>query len=150
MIHMRLKYMVLMIVVILMMASCAPIEGIDGEEDNLPNIGDGKADVVDETEIVEEDPIVVPEEEPEVIPEPEPIEVNFVKIKADALNVRRNGNMDADVLTKIYENQIYKVLDTNEDLAGLLWYKLEAPDDITGWVSSEYCIGGKTYEELVD
>ena len=134
-----------------MMAGCAPIEGIDGEEDNLPDIGDDKAEVVDETQIVEEDPLdEVPDEEPVVIPEPEPIEVNYVKIKADALNVRRNGNMDADVLTKIYENQIYQVLDTNEDIAGLLWYKLEAPGDITGWVSSEYCIGGKTYEELVD
>lgn len=139
-------YWVCVVLLLALIAGCAPIEGLDGEEDNLPEIG------TEETveEVIEPAEQEVPEvTEDEVIPEEEPTPPKFVRIKADALNVREAPGIENEKLTKIYDGQIYEVLGIQPDSEGLPWYQLNTPDGHRGWVSSEYCVPGETYEELM-
>ncbi len=147
-----MKQMIILIMVSVMMMSlgaCAPIEGIGGEEDNLPVIGENQDESV-EGEVIELAEEVVEVTNEEVIPETEETTIipNFVKIKADALNVRRDAGLEFEKIGKVFDGQIYPVLDTKQDSEGLPWHQLETPEGAIGWVSSEYCIPGESYELL--
>ena len=147
----KINYMVGMLLIGVMLGSCAPIDGLGGEEDNLPDMQTSQEeDVVPIAPTEEIEPMgTVEEEEVSVIPEIEALEVLYVRIKADALNVRSDASLEAERVTKIYDGQIYEVLQEKEDLAGHTWYQIEAADAIVGWISSDYCVGGQTYNELV-
>lgn len=147
----KFNYILMILLVVSIIASCAPIDGLGGEEDNLPDIQGSKEEEiapiapVNDPEIIE----VIPEEEISVIPELEEAQVNYVRIKADALNVRSDASLEAERLTKIYDGQIYEVLAEKKDLAGHVWYQVESADSIIGWISSDYCVGGTSYNELI-
>ena len=139
----KLKYMSILIGLLVVISACAPIDGLDKD-------GKGEETTAVSVEKTKAPKETVAEPEPVTIPQIKNIEANWVKIKADALNVRKDSNIDAERLTKIYENQIYEVLDRNKDSDGLVWFKVEAADGITGWISSDYCIIAETYDELED
>lgn len=148
----KLNYIIVLLIGLLIIVGCAPIDGLGGEEDNLPNIEsnqeDSEAPIAPLEEVVTVDEVQVAEED-SVIPEVVPAEVAYVRIKADALNVRSDASLDAERLTKIYDGQIYEILGEKKDLAGHIWYQVEAADSIVGWISSEFCVGGTTYNELI-
>ncbi len=55
-------------------------------------------------------------------------------VTVDGLNVREKADTDADRVTVIYKNEIYPVLDSDDD-----WIKINIPEDKTaGYVKSEY------------
>ena len=134
------KYFVVLLL-LLLVASCAPIDGLDPQE--VP-------EETTVTQVVTTTTTAPPPTTTQAAVVQQKPNYKFVKITADALNVRSVGSMEGNILTKIYENQIYEILDEAEDSDGLLWYEINAPDGIKGWVSSDYCLGGETYQELMD
>ena len=147
-----IRYFCLTFLLLVLLAGCAPIEGLDGEEDNLPvmeeeNSGEGDLEATEALEPLVEvtNDQVIPEEADDEIP----VQANYIRVKADALNVRKDAGIEYDKLGKVHDGQIYEVLDTKTDSEGLPWYQLTTPEKITGWVSSEYCVPGETYESLM-
>lgn len=138
----KVKYISILIGLLLLISACAPIDGLDqngnSEETNAP-VETTKAPVV-----------TTAAPEPETLAQLSMTDAQWVKINADALNVRKDSNIDAERLTKIYDQQIYQVLDQSKDSDGLVWFKVEAADGIIGWISSDYCIIAATYDELVE
>lgn len=138
----RIKHSFIILGLFIVISGCAPIDGLDQEGNSE------ETTVAVETTEAPQPTTAIPE--PTTVLGPQTLEANWVKITADALNVRREGNIEAERITKIYENQIYQVLDESKDSQGLIWFKLEAPDGIIGWVSSDYCIIGETYDALLE
>ncbi len=57
-----------------------------------------------------------------------------IVVTVDGLNVREKADTEADKVTVIYKNEIYPVLDSDDD-----WIKINIPEDKTaGYVKSEY------------
>ncbi|TAH71142.1 MAG: cell wall hydrolase [Anaerolineaceae bacterium] len=57
-----------------------------------------------------------------------------ISVNTDGLNVRENPNLESDKLTVIYNNEIYPVIDLNDE-----WIKVDITDDrIIGYVSRDY------------
>lgn len=66
-------------------------------------------------------------------------------ITVNGLNVRKEANEEAEVLTVIYENEKYTVLDTSND-----WVKISIPKDgIVGYVSNEYSNLSVSFEQAI-
>lgn len=134
----KLQWILMLLLGVMVVVACAPIDGLDNEQKVAPTTK------------------VMTTAAPKTTAVPVVTEAaidngslyKFVRIKADALNVRSIGAMEGTVLTKIYDGQVYEVLDAKKDNDGLIWYKVEAPGDIFGWVSSDYCIGGDSKEAL--
>lgn len=137
----RLKVISILIGLLVVISACAPIDGLNQE-------GIGEETTVAMVETTKSQEATTVAAEPVTVAPIQNIEANWVKIKADALNVRKEGSLDAERLTKIYENQIYEVLDRSKDSDGLVWFQVNAADGITGWISSDYCIIAETYDEL--
>jgi len=57
-----------------------------------------------------------------------------VSINAEGLNVREHADIDSKKLTVLYKNEIYHVIDLNDE-----WIKVDISDDgIKGYISREY------------
>lgn len=66
-------------------------------------------------------------------------------ILVDGLNVRKEANEDAEVLTVVYENEKYKVLEVTDK-----WVKISIPkEDIVGYVSIELVKVSVSFEQAI-
>ena len=139
----KLKFIWILIGVLFVISACAPIDGLDDAAK--------EAETSAVQEVTTQKPVATTAAvEPETVATPQTMTAKWVKITADALNVRKEGAIDAERLTKIYEKQIYEVLDRNKDSDGLVWFKVEAADGIIGWISSDFCIIADSYDDLVE
>lgn len=138
----RLGWQIVLLVWMLVLGSCAPIDGLNQQEESTT--------VALETTTAATTTTAPPVTEPETEPPTMSIEVNWIKVKADALNVRKDAGVDFQRLTKVYDGQIYEVLNRKKDLEGVMWYQIKAADGIAGWVSSEFCIPGESYNDLTE
>ena len=56
-------------------------------------------------------------------------------IKEEFINVRRHPNVNADLIHKVYKNEVYEVIEKLE--ADYEWYKIKFSDKRTGWIASD-------------
>lgn len=129
------------------LGACQPIEGLDADMNETTEEVITPVETVEEVTLEETEPVVEQETEPEALEEV--IIANYIRVDTLALNVRSEASVDVDILTKIYENQIYPVEGSLVDTEGMTWYQVTAADGVNGWVSGDYCVIGETYQELI-
>lgn len=56
-----------------------------------------------------------------------------IKILTDYINIRENNTTDSKIIGKVYKNEIYNVIETNN-----LWVKIQTSKNITGWIISSF------------
>lgn len=147
----KVKMVVIFIGVLLWITGCKPIQGLDDGE----LIVEEPEELVGEEVLVEQEekaPVVVVDEVLEEARKPNENDPNrrYVRITTEFLNVREEAELGTPILTKIHLNEIYVILDEREDSKGLIWYRLEVPGDIIGWVSSDYCQVSRDKEMLLN
>ena len=59
----------------------------------------------------------------------------YVEIATEYINVRDDAHANANLLGKVEEGEIYKVLDMNFENSAYYWYKIEY-DDTEAWIAS--------------
>lgn len=77
---------------------------------------------------------------PPAAPAPPPFEehvIGSVRVTASALNVRREANVDADVITQKKKGDALDVLASDES-----WTKVRLEDGTAGWVASRFVSSG--------
>lgn len=137
---------------VFMLNGCRPIDGL---EPMIPQKEEAGAEIIQMKEedltIVEEEPNDQAIDQAEVIEEQvsEEDQALFIRITADTLNVRADATIASEILGKVHENQIYPIEEKLKSDDGTLWYKITNPEGVKGFVSSEYCLGGTTYQELM-
>ena len=57
----------------------------------------------------------------------------YIKVQGNGLRVRKDADMDADILDAVYENETYSVLGETDG-----WVKIEMYDGTVGYVSEDY------------
>lgn len=62
-----------------------------------------------------------------------------VMIAVDVLNVRVLCSITSDIISQVYEGNIYEVMESVLDTEGKCWYKIDTGDDNIGWIASRYC-----------
>jgi hypothetical protein len=82
--------------------------------------------------------------------EEEPLieETTYIRVLADALNVRRSYGLDSDVIGLIKKDSIHEPLEVYVTEAGREWLKIET-DDYIGWIAGWYCMDNDEYENKV-
>lgn len=86
---------------------------------------------------------------PVVVVEEEPVETTvYVRILADALNVRESHSLGSQVIGVLKENAIHERLEIYDAGNGKQWYRIETEDYI-GWVAGWYCMDNDAYEDKV-
>ena len=61
--------------------------------------------------------------------------VSQLEITNDYINIRKEPNLSSSILGKVYEKEIFTILET-VDKQGLTWYKIKTAYGITGYISS--------------
>ena len=61
--------------------------------------------------------------------------VSQLEITYDYINIRKEPNLWSSILGKVYEKEIFTILET-VDKQGLTWYKIKTAYGITGYISS--------------
>lgn len=128
-----------------LITGCAPIDGLGSNEDEM-----AKTTTIEVTTAPQE--TTAPQTTAPATTKPETevptVVAIWIKVDADALNVREEASLTARRLAKVYDGMIYEVLDITEDEQDNTWYKIKATEDVTGWVSGDYAIPGGSYEDL--
>lgn len=142
------RLMLLMMVLTIATAGCAPIDGLGDNED-------------EQAKTTSEMPLTTSAPPPTTAPpttappttasdQVAKADATWIRIDADALNVRSEPSMEGARLGRVFDNEVYEVKDAKEDGDGLLWYQLTSVQDVTGWVSSDYCEPGLSEAELLE
>ena len=63
--------------------------------------------------------------------------VEQIKITNDYINIREENSSEANLLGKVYKNEIYTVLETLED-DYYTWCLIETNNDIKGYIAVKY------------
>lgn len=129
-----------------LITGCAPIDGLGNNEDEM-----AKTTTIEVTTTPPETTelrTTAPATTEPMTEAPTTIVANWIKVNADALNVRETASLTAKRLAKVYDGMVYAVLAVTEDEEGKTWYKIKATNEVTGWVSGDYAIPGENYEDL--
>ena len=69
------------------------------------------------------------------------------KVTNEYINIRKENNTESDVLGKVYRDEIYTVLEKEED-EYYVWYLIETNTKIKGYVAVQY--EEESYVELLE
>ena len=61
---------------------------------------------------------------------------NQLIVTNDFVNIRSSNSVNSDILGKVYKDEIYTILDIQED-DKYYWYQIETSDNIKGYIASE-------------
>lgn len=73
--------------------------------------------------------------------------VEQFKVTNEYINIRKENNTESDVLGKVYRDEIYTVLEKEED-EYYVWYLIETNTEIKGYVAVQY--EEESYVELLE
>lgn len=73
--------------------------------------------------------------------------VEQFKVTNEYINIRKENNTESDVLGKVYRDEIYTVLEKEED-EYYVWYLIETNTEIKGYVAVKY--EEESYVELLE
>lgn len=69
------------------------------------------------------------------------------KVTNEYINIRKENNTESDILGKVYKDEIYTVLEKQED-EYYVWYLIETNTEIKGYVAVQY--EEESYVELLE
>lgn len=82
---------------------------------------------------------------------PSVVTASYINVEAEKLNVRKIADVDSEKLAEVYKNDKFQILEEVYDAQKRLWYKIEVPSKIQGYVAGWFCAQTKiTIEVNID
>lgn len=119
-------------------------EAIVAFDDDV-TMGDGGGTVVSGTAVNGDTPETTTAPEASATPKPESEYANVgISIAKDYVNIRKNPNLEAEIIGKLYRGSAATISETKGD-----WVRIKS-GSVTGWINKDYLAIGYSAEKLID
>lgn len=99
---------------------------------------DSKKETETEEEVVTEEPVFTPSI----------VTASYINVEAEKLNVRKDPDVDSEKLAEVYKNDKFQTIEEVYDTQKRIWYKIQAPSGVEGYVAGWFCAQTKITIEV--
>ncbi|WP_066498987.1 SH3 domain-containing protein [Abyssisolibacter fermentans] len=127
------------LIVFLLVLCCLMIFACSKNDNDIQNVDIGSEEDGMNLDEENKDSNIINNNEKDIMNTKEVEEKKKVKVIVEVLNVREDKTTNSEIISKVYKDSIYEVIDEGKDEQNRIWYKVYSDFGVIGWISSWNC-----------